>query len=92
MSMFNSRTCGLVLGAGAMQVAKLKSITAKHLGKLNPLYVHLILIVFFFIQLWQQNVLASKSNSFLTSNNDYNTTFPSQNIMSSCSTWIGYLM
>jgi hypothetical protein len=30
-SLFNSRTCGLVLGAGAMQAASLKSITAKHL-------------------------------------------------------------
>lgn len=30
--MFNSRTCQLVLGAGAMQVAGLKSITAKHLA------------------------------------------------------------
>ena len=29
---FNSRTCQLVLGAGAMQVAGLKSITAKHLA------------------------------------------------------------
>lgn len=35
--MFNSRTCQLVLGAGAMQVRNLKSITAKHLGKLNIL-------------------------------------------------------
>ncbi|KAL6076905.1 Vacuolar protein sorting-associated protein 54, variant 4 [Balamuthia mandrillaris] len=32
LQMFNSRTCGLVLGAGAMQVAQLKSITAKHLA------------------------------------------------------------
>jgi vacuolar protein sorting-associated protein 54 len=29
---FNSRSCQLVLGAGAMQVAGLKSITAKHLA------------------------------------------------------------
>eukprot|EP00252_Welwitschia_mirabilis_P012692 TRINITY_DN28033_c0_g2_i3.p1 TRINITY_DN28033_c0_g2~~TRINITY_DN28033_c0_g2_i3.p1 ORF type:complete len:822 (+),score=166.05 TRINITY_DN28033_c0_g2_i3:30-2468(+) len=29
---FNSRTCHLVLGAGAMQVSRLKSITAKHLA------------------------------------------------------------
>eukprot|EP00271_Cylindrocystis_brebissonii_P015081 TRINITY_DN3704_c0_g1_i1.p1 TRINITY_DN3704_c0_g1~~TRINITY_DN3704_c0_g1_i1.p1 ORF type:complete len:1545 (+),score=298.01 TRINITY_DN3704_c0_g1_i1:716-5350(+) len=29
---FNSRTCQLVLGAGAMQVSGLKSITAKHLA------------------------------------------------------------
>ena len=29
---FNSRTCQLVLGAGAMSVAGLKSITAKHLA------------------------------------------------------------
>lgn len=32
LSLFNSRTCGLVLGAGAMQAASLKSITAKHLS------------------------------------------------------------
>ena len=30
--MFNSRTCQLVLGAGAMQTAGLKSISAKHLA------------------------------------------------------------
>jgi len=29
---FNSRTCQLVLGAGAMRSAGLKHITAKHLG------------------------------------------------------------
>ncbi len=29
---FNSRTCSLVLGAGAMQSARLRSITAKHLA------------------------------------------------------------
>ncbi|KAK9830219.1 hypothetical protein WJX72_010418 [[Myrmecia] bisecta] len=32
LKVFNSRTCQLVLGAGAMQVAGLKSITAKHLA------------------------------------------------------------
>lgn len=32
MQVFNSRSCQLVLGAGAMQVAGLKSITAKHLA------------------------------------------------------------
>jgi hypothetical protein len=31
LKLFNDRTKTLVLGAGAMQVAKLKSITAKHL-------------------------------------------------------------
>lgn len=30
---FNSRTCQVVLGAGAMRSAGLKHITAKHLGK-----------------------------------------------------------
>ena len=30
--MFNSRSCQLVLGAGAMQTAGLKSISAKHLA------------------------------------------------------------
>ncbi|GAB4818839.1 hypothetical protein N2152v2_005885 [Parachlorella kessleri] len=32
LKIFNSRTCQLVLGAGAMQVSGLKSITAKHLA------------------------------------------------------------
>ncbi|KAK3242414.1 hypothetical protein CYMTET_47899, partial [Cymbomonas tetramitiformis] len=35
LKLFNSRTCQLVLGAGAMQVAGLKSITAKHLALAN---------------------------------------------------------
>ena len=30
---FNSRTCQVVLGAGAMRSAGLKNITAKHLGE-----------------------------------------------------------
>jgi vacuolar protein sorting-associated protein 54 len=30
---FNSRTCQVVLGAGAMRSAGLKNITAKHLGQ-----------------------------------------------------------
>jgi vacuolar protein sorting-associated protein 54 len=33
---FNSRTCQVVLGAGAMRSAGLKNITAKHLGNLLP--------------------------------------------------------
>lgn len=32
---FNSRTCQVVLGAGAMRSAGLKNITAKHLGMMN---------------------------------------------------------
>ena len=32
LQMFNSRMCQLVLGAGAVQMAGLKSITAKHLA------------------------------------------------------------
>lgn len=32
LKLFNARTCQLVLGAGAMQVSGLKSITAKHLA------------------------------------------------------------
>ena len=32
---FNSRTCQVVLGAGAMRSAGLKNITAKHLGTLS---------------------------------------------------------
>ena len=35
LKLFNSRTCQLVLGAGAMQVSGLKSITAKHLALAN---------------------------------------------------------
>ena len=35
--MFNSRTCQLVLGAGALQLVGLKTITAKHLGSLSVL-------------------------------------------------------
>jgi vacuolar protein sorting-associated protein 54 len=35
LKVFNSRTCQLVLGAGAMHVAQLRSITAKHLGMCN---------------------------------------------------------
>ena len=30
---FNSRTCQLVLGAGALQLVGLKTITVKHLGE-----------------------------------------------------------
>ena len=37
---FNSRTCQVVLGAGAMRSAGLKNITAKHLGKPRPSRVH----------------------------------------------------
>lgn len=32
LQVYNSRMCQLVLGAGAMQAAGLKSITAKHLA------------------------------------------------------------
>lgn len=32
---FNSRTCQVVLGAGAMRSAGLKNITAKHLGEFS---------------------------------------------------------
>lgn len=32
VQVFNSRMCQLVLGAGAMQVSGLRSITAKHLA------------------------------------------------------------
>ncbi|KAL5830154.1 hypothetical protein ACOSQ3_019622 [Xanthoceras sorbifolium] len=32
LKFFNTRTCQLVLGAGAMQVSRLKSITSKHLA------------------------------------------------------------
>lgn len=35
MKAFNSRTCQVVLGAGAMRSAGLKNITAKHLGMLS---------------------------------------------------------
>ena len=33
---FNSRTCQVVLGAGAMRSAGLRVITAKHLGTFDP--------------------------------------------------------
>lgn len=33
---FNSRTCQVVLGAGAMRSAGLRVITAKHLGTFSP--------------------------------------------------------
>ncbi|RUS32349.1 hypothetical protein BC938DRAFT_475645 [Jimgerdemannia flammicorona] len=33
LTLFNSRVCGVILGAGAMQSAGLKTISAKHLGK-----------------------------------------------------------
>lgn len=36
---FNSRTCQVVLGAGAMRSAGLKNITAKHLGECNAIGV-----------------------------------------------------
>ncbi|KAJ6752323.1 hypothetical protein OIU85_002725, partial [Salix viminalis] len=32
LKFFNTRTCQLILGAGAMQVSGLKSITSKHLA------------------------------------------------------------
>jgi hypothetical protein len=32
MQFFNSRTYQLILGAGAIEIAGLKTITAKHLG------------------------------------------------------------
>ena len=35
---FNSRTCQVVLGAGAMRSAGLKNITAKHLGACRPFF------------------------------------------------------
>jgi len=37
---FNSRTCQVVLGAGAMRSAGLKNITAKHLGSSQISVVH----------------------------------------------------
>ncbi|GAQ82505.1 Vacuolar sorting protein VPS45 [Klebsormidium nitens] len=45
LKLFNSRSCQLVLGAGAMQVSGLKSITAKHLATASQgisLYIALI--------------------------------------------------
>jgi vacuolar protein sorting-associated protein 54 len=39
---FNSRTCQVVLGAGAMRSAGLKNITAKHLGELTFFAVGLL--------------------------------------------------
>lgn len=34
LQFFNSRTCQLVLGAGAVEAVGLKTITARHLGQL----------------------------------------------------------
>ena len=34
LKMFNSRTCQLILGAGALQLVGLKTITTKNLGEL----------------------------------------------------------
>ena len=43
---FNSRTCQVVLGAGAMRSAGLKNITAKHLGKGPPFPIIQVLTYF----------------------------------------------
>ncbi|XP_042408605.1 vacuolar protein sorting-associated protein 54, chloroplastic-like [Zingiber officinale] len=45
LKLFNMRTCQLVLGAGAMQVSGLKSITSKHLALASQIvsFVHAII-------------------------------------------------
>jgi vacuolar protein sorting-associated protein 54 len=53
---FNSRTCQVVLGAGAMRSAGLKNITAKHLGEYN-------FFAFFWFRLLCIPALASQSLS-----------------------------
>ena len=53
---FNSRTCQVVLGAGAMRSAGLKNITAKHLGA----SLH-----FIFIELWNSFFFLSFFLSFI---------------------------
>jgi vacuolar protein sorting-associated protein 54 len=55
---FNSRTCQVVLGAGAMRSAGLKNITAKHLGSF-PLHVPI------FLCLTVDSALASQSLSIM---------------------------
>jgi hypothetical protein len=44
--MFNSRTCQLVLGAGALQLVGLKTITAKHLGIYISIFIYITAIYF----------------------------------------------
>ena len=41
LKLFNSRTCQLILGAGARQMVGLKSINVKHLGNLLKLITKL---------------------------------------------------
>ncbi|KAI4297560.1 hypothetical protein L6164_037445 [Bauhinia variegata] len=45
LKFFNTRTCQLVLGAGAMQVSGLKSITSKHLALASQVisFIHVII-------------------------------------------------
>lgn len=45
LKFFNTRTCQLVLGAGAMQVAGLKSITSKHLALASQVISFVFIII-----------------------------------------------
>ncbi|KAJ4800655.1 Vacuolar protein sorting-associated protein 54 [Rhynchospora pubera] len=45
LKLFNSRTCQLVLGAGAMQVSGLKSITSKHLALASQIISFIFAII-----------------------------------------------
>ncbi|PKA62741.1 hypothetical protein AXF42_Ash018949 [Apostasia shenzhenica] len=45
LKLFNTRTCQLVLGAGAMQVSGLKSITSKHLALASQIISFIYVII-----------------------------------------------
>ncbi|KAG1354968.1 putative Vacuolar protein sorting-associated protein 54, chloroplastic [Cocos nucifera] len=45
LKLFNTRTCQLVLGAGAMQVSGLKSITSKHLALASQIITFIYAII-----------------------------------------------
>ena len=71
---FNSKTCQLVLGAGAMQLVGLSSITAKHLA-LAYQSIWVIIELVPFVRLWFDKILAANcvpliSNEFDRLNED----------------------
>lgn len=53
---FNSRTCQVVLGAGAMRSAGLKNITAKHLGVYHTSPSHVYILTIFLTALASQSL------------------------------------
>nr|XP_027189277.1 vacuolar protein sorting-associated protein 54, chloroplastic isoform X2 [Cicer arietinum] len=67
LKFFNTRTCQLVLGAGAMQVSGLKSITSKHLALASQVisFIHAIIpeirqILFLKVQETRKSLLLSE--------------------------------